>query len=99
METTSTHRNKPRAKSARFGKIVSGAAFGLLLGAFAIGSAQAAHHDGDHGNGHGNPHNDSHGNGHNDNHGNGHNDNHGNGHNDSHGHGHDDKDHGHGHDK
>lgn len=53
METSTTHRNKSRAKSARLGKIVSGAAFGLLLGAFAIGSAQAAHHgDGDRG-GHG----------------------------------------------
>jgi hypothetical protein len=54
METSTTHRNKSRAKSARLGKIVSGAAFGLLLSAFAIGSAQAAHHDnGDHGHGRG----------------------------------------------
>ena len=50
METSTTHRNKSRAKSARFGKIVSAAAFGLLIGAFAVGSAQAKHHDdGDHG--------------------------------------------------
>jgi hypothetical protein len=50
MKNSTTHRNHSRAKFARFGKIVSAAAFGLLIGAFAIGPVQAdGHHGGDHG--------------------------------------------------
>jgi hypothetical protein len=45
MMKTSTHSKHRRIAPARFGKVVSAAAFGLLIGAFAVGSAQAARHD------------------------------------------------------
>ena len=47
MKTTTNSSNHSRPAFARLGKIVSAAAFGLLIGAFAIGPAQAKDH-GDH---------------------------------------------------
>ena len=52
---TIEHRNHSRPALARFAKIVSAAAFGLLIGVFAIGSVHAddEHHGGhDRGRGH-----------------------------------------------
>ncbi len=55
MKISTTHNS--RAKFARLGKIVSAAAFGLLIGAFTIGPALADEHhhgdDHDRGRGHG----------------------------------------------
>ena len=55
MKTSDTNSKHSRPLFARFGKIVSAAAFALLIGAFAIGTASADHHDhhgGDRGRGH-----------------------------------------------
>ena len=52
MKTSSSNSNHSRPASGRFGKIVSAAAFGLLIGAFAIGPVQAKDH-GDRGRGRG----------------------------------------------
>src|SRR5260370_41026040 len=52
MKTTE-QRNHSRPAFARFGKIVSAAAFGFLIGAFAIGAVQADGHHGDHDRGRG----------------------------------------------
>jgi hypothetical protein len=49
METATTHSNHSRAKFASFGRIVSAAAFALLIGAFAVGSARADGDDHGHG--------------------------------------------------
>jgi hypothetical protein len=57
MKTSTTH-SKHRAGLS---KVVSAAAFGLLIGAFAIGSAQAAHHDNGHDRGGHEEHHDYHG--------------------------------------
>ncbi len=51
MKTSNSNHSRPAL--ARFGKFVSAAAFGLLIGAFAISPAQARDHDGDHDRGHG----------------------------------------------
>jgi hypothetical protein len=63
METSIERGKHSRPVFARFGKIVSAGAFALLIGAFAIGTAQAdghGHHDGgDHGN-HGRGHEEGH---------------------------------------
>jgi hypothetical protein len=64
METSITHSRHSRAAFARFGKIVSVGAFALLIGAFAIGTAQAddhGRHGGDHGRGHDEGHHEYHG--------------------------------------
>jgi len=53
MKTSTTHGKHTRARLVRFGKIVSAAAFGLLVGAFTIGSVQADEHHGDHDRGRG----------------------------------------------
>jgi len=56
---TSTHSKHQRTTPAKFGKVARAAALGILVGAFAFGSAQAAHHDnGDHGRGHEERHDD-----------------------------------------
>ena len=62
METSITHSKHSRSVFARFGRIVSAGAFALLIGAFAIGTAQAdGHgHHGDHGEGHGRGHDEEH---------------------------------------
>ena len=55
MKTSNTNSKQSRHAFARFGKIVSAAAFALLIGAFAIGTASAddhGHHGGDRGRGH-----------------------------------------------
>jgi hypothetical protein len=53
MKTSTSNSNHSRPAFARLGKIVSAAAFGLLIGAFAIGPAQAKDHgDHDRGRGH-----------------------------------------------
>jgi hypothetical protein len=53
MKTSTNSSNHSRPAFARFGKIVSAAAFGLLIGAFAVGPAQAKDHgDHDRGRGH-----------------------------------------------
>jgi hypothetical protein len=62
MENSITHSKHSRSSFARFGQILSAAAFALLIGAFAIGTARADDH-GHHGGGHGGDHGD-HGRGH-----------------------------------
>lgn len=60
METSNTHSKHSRPVFARFGKIVSAAAFAAAIGAFAIGTARADEHrgGGDHGRGHAEHHED-----------------------------------------
>ena len=53
MKTSTSNSNHSRIAFSRFGKVVSAAAFGLLIGAFAIGPAQARDHDGGHDRGRG----------------------------------------------
>jgi hypothetical protein len=53
MKTSISNSSHSRPAFARFSKIVSVAAFGLLIGAFAIGPVQARDHDGDHDRGRG----------------------------------------------
>jgi hypothetical protein len=58
---TIKHRNHSRPAFARFGKTISAAAFGLLIGAFAIGSVHADNdHHGKHGGGHDRGHEERH---------------------------------------
>src|ERR1700722_16614409 len=72
MENSIIHSKHSRTALARFGKLVSAAAFALLIGAFAIGTARAdghGHHGGgdhgDHGGGHDEGHHEYHGGGYN----------------------------------
>jgi hypothetical protein len=54
MEISTTRNRNSRPGFARFGQIVSAAAFALMIGVFAIGTARAddhGHHGGDHGEG------------------------------------------------
>lgn len=63
METSTTHNNHSRPVLSRFGRIVSAAAFALLIGAFAVGTAPAddhGHHGGDHGGDRGHGHDEGH---------------------------------------
>jgi hypothetical protein len=53
MKTSSSNSNQSRPAFARLGKIVSAAAFGLLIGVFAIGPVQAKDHGGGHDRGRG----------------------------------------------
>ena len=52
MKTSTSNRKNSRHAFARLGKIASAAAFGLLIGAFAIGTVHADDHHGDHDRGH-----------------------------------------------
>ena len=50
METSNTHSKQSRSAFARFGRVASAGALAFLIGAFAIGTAQAdghGHHGGD----------------------------------------------------
>jgi hypothetical protein len=63
METSNTHSKQSRSAFARFGRVASAGALAFLIGAFAIGTAQAdghGHHGGDHGDGHGGGHEERH---------------------------------------
>jgi hypothetical protein len=53
MKTSTTHSKHSRPKLARFGKVASTAAFGLLIGAFTVGSVHADGNHGDHDRGRG----------------------------------------------
>jgi hypothetical protein len=63
MEISTTRNRNSRPGFARFGQIVSAAAFALMIGVFAIGTARAddhGHHGGDHGDRHDRGHDEEH---------------------------------------
>jgi hypothetical protein len=53
METSTTHSKHSGPKSARFRKIAVAVTFGVVIGAFAVGSLHADEHHGDHDRGRG----------------------------------------------
>ena len=63
MKTSTSNRKNSRHAFARLGKIASAAAFGLLIGAFAIGTVHADDHHRDHDRGRGHEEHEYHGRG------------------------------------